>query len=370
MPKKQIRLDVKIYNKGIIPNYSFVKKKLARSVNYFFKYRAKGRHSILAYHHVVSPFSENHLLFPSEYITQELFEAHVQWLKERYYIIPLRKIFENHQSKSKSSKTRDQIALTFDDGWGDFYSFAYPILKRNNIPATVFLVTDFIDTKRQIWFNSIKRVTHELKNNPALLKSLFCDDVSNILNNKSDLCLIQERLSRLDGGHVIDLLKHYPHHDCQKLADIWNKVCRSYNSDFVTSDKWLSWAVISEMEKSGLIDFGMHGSKHLFIPHISEKDFSLEVIHCRDTLKSRTNSFLNCYCYPGGLYLKKHTELLADMGIDFAVTYSGGVVKPGTSPYQISRVGVNSLAHDEQYPLYNAVECIPFYFKKYPPSPV
>jgi len=40
------------------------------------------------------------------------------------------------------------VVLTFDDGFRNFYTDAFPILKEYNFPATVFLPTDFIGTEK------------------------------------------------------------------------------------------------------------------------------------------------------------------------------------------------------------------------------
>lgn len=54
-----------------------------------------------------------------------------------------------------------KITLTFDDGLEDVYTVAYPFLKAKNIPFTVFIATDLIDTEGYI----TKSQLLELSNN-------------------------------------------------------------------------------------------------------------------------------------------------------------------------------------------------------------
>ncbi len=43
-------------------------------------------------------------------------------------------------------RKRGKIAITFDDGLADVYTLAYPFLKEANIPFTIFVISDLIDT--------------------------------------------------------------------------------------------------------------------------------------------------------------------------------------------------------------------------------
>jgi peptidoglycan/xylan/chitin deacetylase (PgdA/CDA1 family) len=74
------------------------------------------------------------------------FENQMRYLSMRYHPIALERMAQFLQNGTPLPPKA--IAVTFDDGYRDNYENAYPILKRYNIPATVFLATDFIGTGR------------------------------------------------------------------------------------------------------------------------------------------------------------------------------------------------------------------------------
>ena len=49
----------------------------------------------------------------------------------------------------------NSIAITVDDGYRDFFLHAYPVFLEYQIPATVFLVSDFLDEKLWLWWDQI-----------------------------------------------------------------------------------------------------------------------------------------------------------------------------------------------------------------------
>ena len=101
------------------------------SLNWIFKPK---RVYVLMYHSI-SNSSWKHS------ITPEVFEQQIVYLVKNYNIISCHDVVDYLEGKKKI--TQRAVAITFDDGYKDVYTNALPILKKYNIPATLFIPSDF-----------------------------------------------------------------------------------------------------------------------------------------------------------------------------------------------------------------------------------
>jgi len=68
----------------------------------------------------------------------------MKYLKENNFnVIKLESLLDRDAKKIKNS-----VIITFDDGYEDNYENAFPILKKYNFPATIFINTAFIGGER------------------------------------------------------------------------------------------------------------------------------------------------------------------------------------------------------------------------------
>ena len=74
-------------------------------------------------------------------IAPDVFASQMTWLKQNANVIPLKLLVESLvHGRSLPPRT---VALTFDDGFTDFYSEAAPVLRLLGLPAIVFLPADY-----------------------------------------------------------------------------------------------------------------------------------------------------------------------------------------------------------------------------------
>jgi peptidoglycan/xylan/chitin deacetylase (PgdA/CDA1 family) len=87
-------------------------------------------------------------------VRPEAFARQMKFLDEGgYRVIPLADFVRKIKRGEKIP--RKTIAITFDDGLRNNFRHAYPVLKRRNFPATIFVATDFIGKENFLTWDEI-----------------------------------------------------------------------------------------------------------------------------------------------------------------------------------------------------------------------
>lgn len=106
--------------------------------------RAQQRFGILMYHRVVDPVPGQPS--PTWNVTPKRLRQQLSGLLKRgFQAWPLRKVLEYRQHKLSLPKR--VFVVTFDDGYENNFTRAFPILRELNVPATIFLATDYIGSQ-------------------------------------------------------------------------------------------------------------------------------------------------------------------------------------------------------------------------------
>jgi len=111
---------------------------------------------ILLYHYVEYP-DPNDKLRVALNITPYAFEQQVKTLKDAGFTF-LTVTDVGRMIDGKMEVPSKGVVLTFDDGYRDFYDYAYPILKKYNARATQYVIVDFLDRPNHMFTTQVKEI--------------------------------------------------------------------------------------------------------------------------------------------------------------------------------------------------------------------
>ncbi|MBU0993297.1 MAG: polysaccharide deacetylase family protein [Proteobacteria bacterium] len=318
-----------------------VKKILSSTLSIagFYKHLHMGEVIILMYHRVLpkkqfaSGNSQANII-----VSAESFEENIRYLKKQYKIISFNDFFDMKKQHTWSKKERYAI-LTFDDGWEDNYYFAFPILKRYHVKATIFIATGYIGTDRHFFFEGIGESLLNLCSHPEKL-TLMKDCFQEFDLNASQLKLLAGesnlyRASRIINGVIHTLKTKSPH-----LLEQLSKQCTT-SMHISHLSRTMNWEQIGEMSNSG-IDFGAHTINHYILPELSLTEAENEINMSKKDIDNRSINTAPVFSYPNGSYNNDIINLTKKAGYKGAVAVNPGSITfmNDSSLFELPRINI------------------------------
>jgi len=109
---------------------------------------------ILMYHHIDDGPNASMYVKPYNFYRQM---GYLRW--RHYNVISLDELVEG--IKAGKNFKRNTVVITFDDGYEDNYLNAYNFLKGTGFPATIFLISDYVNTQGYIKWHQAREILAE-----------------------------------------------------------------------------------------------------------------------------------------------------------------------------------------------------------------
>jgi len=95
----------------------------------------------------------------STYIAQKDFEKQMKFLiKHNYNVLSLNELLE---LINNNENVRKPVVITFDDGYEDNYTKAFPVLKKYDIPASIFMVAGLVSRKGFLSWDQLREMSED-----------------------------------------------------------------------------------------------------------------------------------------------------------------------------------------------------------------
>ncbi len=280
------------------------------------------KYVILCYHRVGT---EGIPLYAS--LSPEAFDQQMGYLRERYRVISLAELIRELERPDAAGQA---VAVTFDDGYRDNYTHAFPVLQKYGIPATIFLAVGAIESGEVAWYD---RVFLALQVLPGPVLDLDVDIPRRYLlpspQARHEAALdIVARLRKLPEGQ-----------QRQCCADLEKKVALPAQE---LADRMLTWEQVRAMHQAG-VSFGSHTVTHPVLSRLTASAVETELRDSKRILEERIGSAVEDFAFPFGQPADcgdLPAAVLARCGYRSAVTTSAGVNRPGADRYRLRRAQI------------------------------
>lgn len=228
---------------------------------------------------------------------------------------------EMTQRLSQPPGTRRRfVCLTFDGGFRDFVTHAWPLLKKQNAPFALFVPSNAPDGNADLWWLALERIIRE----NSRVSLMFEESERHF--NVGDLRAKRELFRMLFGW-----LRSVP----QKVrAEAMNELCARYSIDVkaVCNAQCLSWSELSEMSASPLATIGSATVSYPVLAHSLNDAAEREMSIGRTVIEASLGRPARHFAYPFGdarSYGRRHAMMAGQLGFATACTSEPGVIMPG-----------------------------------------
>lgn len=295
---------------GFLDAYGFVRRKLTKS-----------QVAILMYHRV-SPVKDNWSLEP---LSPQEFEKQIEYFCRNYEIVPLERLASCiHQGNALPERA---MVITLDDGYKDNYLYAYPVLKKYHVPATIFLTTGHIGTDKLFWDGKVSYIV-----NNSNITQLDLDELGRFsFSSATD--------KHQAGLKIVEKLKKLPNEKKNALIEKLVSICGIEIPPGLAKDFILSWEEVKEMSSGG-IAFGAHTVNHPILTNLPLKQAKWEITQSKRDIEERLGKEVTTFAYPNGDFNAGVVELVQKAGFSCAVSVlPGKLISLKDNPYCLSRIG-------------------------------
>jgi peptidoglycan/xylan/chitin deacetylase (PgdA/CDA1 family) len=322
---------------------------------------------VLLYHRVYDPDFDPQLLS----VSSENFDTQIGYLRRRYAVLGLDEL---RAGLAKGSVPRGAVAVTFDDGYGDNFRNAWPILERHHVPATIFVTTGYTDSGREFWWDDLARTMFFAPKLPERLSLDVNGATREWTLGAAARMSVEERLA--DRGWTIlrednptevhrvyrelqpILLLAPPEQRDRMLADLRaqtrngtsDRFEESQLADPLADNLAMTREQLRSIARTGLIGIGAHTVTHPVLSALPPESAAREIRQSKEDLQQILGGDVVSFAYPygyRGAYTPQNVSDVRAAGLADAYSNFGGAVRPHANRYELNRILVRDWSLDE-----------------------
>ena len=296
---------------------------------------------ILMFHHVSD--ADEGKFAPNAHLTihPDFLDAVIRLLKRRS--IDIVSLDEARQRIFNPVNDRRFAVFTFDDGYRDNLTTALPVMKKYDVPFTVYVATGLIEGTADLWWRGIEALIRQQEH--CLVQTgqgpLELDCSSNVKKQQSFAKLLNYLQTEVEEEEVQ-----------QKVREL----CWLYKIDLDTmrADAMMTWDEIAQIAADPLCTIGAHTIQHPMLSRLSAKDARQEMLQGAAVLHAELGAKPAHFAFPYGFKAAagpREFDIARKLRFKTAVTTRPGMIFAEHRDHMtaLPRISVNGLFQRMRY---------------------
>lgn len=242
--------------------------------------------TVLNYHRIDDLENNPDNFQPNISATPAEFDRQMSYISRWFNVVSLQDV-TNWILKNKPLP-RYAALITFDDGYLDNYTNAFPVLKKYNFPAVIYLTSGHIESNRPFYWDLVA----------------YC-----FAHTKKDSILFPDGIERswdsIDGKNQIskqwiESMKILEENQKQNWISRIPEQLNVVIPDNYFKNLMMNWDQVREMSAAN-IDFGAHTVTHPILTRISPEQVRTEISDSKKRIEQELNKPVISLAYPNGM---------------------------------------------------------------------
>lgn len=294
---------------------------------------------VLTYHRVLPTLTSE--AAPSQIgmiVTDSTFEKQMDFLYDTHEVIPLAEMIGRLNESKIDCR---YCSITFDDGWRDVYTHAFPVLEKRDLPAIMFLSAGFIGTDRLFWPERLTRVLLSTGKPDKIDVSALADiDMKSADEIEAIIATDDNGRKLKQADRLIERFKKLNPEIRETLIKLLEDSFSQTDTDEARNRHILNWDEIDEMRKHR-ISFGSHTVNHAILTRIPPDEARMEITQSKQMLEKKLGEEIDLFAYPNGDWNDDVKEMVKEAGYRASVTTTNRKNDCSTDPYLLGRLTVH-----------------------------
>ena len=208
--------------------------------------------------------------------------------------------------------------FTFDDGYRDNLVNAYPILKRHNVPFTVYVATDLADGCGELWWLVLEEV---VRRSPTVIVQMSGSV------RRFDCGTDARRQAAFDA--IYWWLRGLPE---DRMRQVVRELAAGANVDIAALCKRLimTWDELRGLASDPLVTIGAHSRRHYALAKLGAEEARAEIVDSVARIEAELGRRCRHFSFPYGdetSAAPREFALAAELGLKTAVTTRKGLIR-------------------------------------------